>query len=561
MLMVMSKLGTGTLEHKLIAVGSGKGGVGKSTTALNIALLAARGGLRTGLIDLDPLSNLGTILDIEQSRLSRVSSDPATGVLKDFSLNIFPGLDLLFPHSGAVRQGSSASRHNSLPEILFQRFSSDLDAGYDCIILDLPAGIVQEENLVLLPHLARLLVVTNAEPTSHVSAGGYIKAALEVNPDLQFDIWNNKFEAGADPSFNPRDLLGNYNRYAPEDLQLDGNVEKQIRHVAFVPPDPALNLLKAGNDFRLDMLYKIREALMLIHELVIPVYDNPRLPLIHRRMLRYYLLKEYAEPRVEQAFEYCASLFSMSVDRVFPESVKPEAERYLKAQITNPLRCSVRDSLIIIDEILDLYQRNQGFSPTSAMFQQMKRGFTSIQGRLLKSFALMNRLLQRHQDPRIKDRFGDIDFTMLRKSLGLCFFHLGVLKLLDHDRVKSLIDKFVPKKKQNGKIVRDRQRQIMLLLKKDDSYHESYFRLIKNMFPLVEKQLSRLAQKHSLQEIILRDEGGRVRRDVYLNMLSGLMHDLLNAGLGVHVGIRFNKAAAEIRKGWSNLQERMEIDR
>ncbi|MFO7849534.1 MAG: ParA family protein, partial [Spirochaetia bacterium] len=41
-----------------IAVASGKGGVGKTTTVTNLGIYAARKGMRVAIIDADPLSDI-----------------------------------------------------------------------------------------------------------------------------------------------------------------------------------------------------------------------------------------------------------------------------------------------------------------------------------------------------------------------------------------------------------------------------------------------------------------------------------------------------------------------
>lgn len=536
------------LSSRILAVGSGKGGVGKSTTALNLALLSARSGLRTALIDMDPLSNLGTILDLSREELDGVRVALDSPNLDDYRLRVVPSLDLLFPHSnhrGELGPGGEAA----LIDLIFRRFASLLAEHYDRIFLDLPAGIVQDENLRMFPMLSSMLVVTNAEPTSHVSAGGYIKAALEVNPSMKFYIWNNKFEAGADPAFNPRDLWGNYNRYAPDDLMLSESSRSSISHVAFIPPDPALNLLKSGNDFRLDILYKIRETLQLLREIVITEPSAGKLSAIQRKTLRFYMVREYTSPRAESALEYCASLFSRSVEDSFKPDARREAIIWLNLQLGNPLANSVGESLKVLDSIIGLYE-NRG---RLGVGDELRRQFTLMSNRILKSFSLLDRLIQRFGEADMRRRFGNLDLGMLRNTLGLSFFYYTMLRLLDHDKIQKLLRSFIPQKTVAGKSVRDRHRQIMLLLKKDEAYHRRFYALIKALFPAMEAQLRRLARRWKLEAILLRADSGDIRRNVYLKLLSELMHDLLNAGLGVHVGVRLNRAAREIDAGWKNI--------
>ncbi len=534
------------IRRRTIAVGSGKGGVGKSTTAVNLAIVAAKSGRRVGLIDLDPLSNIATILDVSQERLDRVGDRVAqgSGRLDSYTLPLFPKIDLLFPHPKLSRGESSKVRSR-----LFKDSIHQLSSSYDVLICDMPAGIGREENLAFLPYVGVLLIVTNPEPTSHVSAGGYIRVALEIRPDLMILLWHNRFAEVLPGRFRPTEVIANYNQYVDEELKINEEVKERIKSIATVPDDPSLNLLQSSLSAEIQVLGKLLDTIQMVHRVIIAELDSGKFDSADfANELRFFLSRYSPELGsdldVDTILESASSYLDFddiasSSDEEKRNAVADFIRRYLDHPLAQPIRRAVSAIAEATEAAAD---RNRLFSRSGDGNRDAKNARIAI-----------NDLIE-----AINSR-GEGSFT--RNLGGILVSYFAFLLIMDSPKVRALVAKSIPTRMNEGKRIRDRRLLIRNLVQKNEVYHKRYFDMVKTIYPVLIRQVDKLIERSGWQKLYLRDPSGSVNRNAYLKLLTHILHDILHSGLGVFVGFRYNTAGRAIEDGAKRLLQMLSEDR
>lgn len=548
-----------SLVQKSVAIGSGKGGVGKSTTALNLGLLSARRGLRVALVDLDPLSNIAVILDVAQETLDavpqRIESDARSAA--PYTVPLFPNFSLLFPRQ-KLQQGES----DALRSVLFSRFAAELDADYDLLIFDMPAGISHAENLAFLPFMQTLLVVVQPEPTSQVSAGGYLKAALEIAPHLTVLLWHNRFAADAYNGLPAAAVISRYNYYVPQELKLTPQETARVRDFAYVPPDPALDLLQHRYSPETTLAYRIHGLLEMLQDVLLPRFPSElnASPLTRMRIRRAMLRERELMPNTRSVNEVGERLtaiyledaaagepFSDSDSDSYSDSYSdtardPAAQNPLRlaryalyrwvatAAKSRPRRAVLR-ALGEADAYMEALQQQQTNRPSVTVFGQ--DGRRRLEVRLHSALQALNEAAAGTQEGQPTALP-----TEVRHAAGVLLFYTAMLKLQRSDSVRRRFNAVVPRRKGNdGRVERDRRAQIANLIEHNGDYHARFLGLIRALFPVITRQIGKLTRVMNGESLLLKDGQGAANSSAYLRLLTRSVHEALHSGLGVVVGL------------------------
>jgi chromosome partitioning protein len=135
---------------RIIAVSNIKGGVGKTTTAVNLAYLSAAGGDRTVLWDLDSQGAASWILQADAPRRTTVRQllDHKRELDEIVVDTEFENLHVI-PADFSYRKFDAKLAERSNPTKRLLRMARPLDEHYDTLIMDCPPGITVLSESVL----------------------------------------------------------------------------------------------------------------------------------------------------------------------------------------------------------------------------------------------------------------------------------------------------------------------------------------------------------------------------------------------------------------------------
>lgn len=238
--------GTVPMQHatgKVVAITSGKGGVGKTFLSANLAAALTRFGLKVLVLDADlGLANLDVVLNLYPKFTLHDVFAGKVG-LDDAIVKAPGGFSVLLAGSGLVEYSRLT------PEVRadFMKLMSDIVPRFDVVLLDTGAGI-SDVVLFALSLASEILLVATPEPTSLTDAYATIKVLAAQQQRQQVRLIVNQAVRPGDGKNITAQLQQVLNRFmvqarpAPATLGTPATPGRPIRliHMGDIPADQAV---------------------------------------------------------------------------------------------------------------------------------------------------------------------------------------------------------------------------------------------------------------------------------------------------------------------------------
>lgn len=213
-------------EAKFWCITSGKGGVGKTSLAVNLAFALARRGKRILLVDGDlGLANVDVLLGLEVGATIREILDQGVDPRQSVIM-VHPGLGVLPASSGVPEMATLGPMDQEMLGEVLQLVA----APFDLAVVDTAAGV--GPSVLWFNTLAWLsLVLVTPDPTAITDAYALIKILAQHHDHRRFGILINNVQGEREA----RQTFATLNQAATRFLGVP------LKYLGMVPADPAVS--------------------------------------------------------------------------------------------------------------------------------------------------------------------------------------------------------------------------------------------------------------------------------------------------------------------------------
>lgn len=217
----------GESPTRVIAVTSGKGGVGKTNVVANLAVSLSRAGKRVLILDADlGLGNLDVLLGLVP-RHTIEDVLVGTHTLAEIMLKGPAGIHVLPASSGVPRLTSLTEAQ----QLMIQEQLADLAAEMDVLLIDTGAGI--SPNVTFFASAAdETMVIISPEPTSLTDAYALIKVLARQYRERRFKVLVNQAKS-------PREASEVFGKL---DVAVDRFLHVAVELVGAIPDDDYVHM-------------------------------------------------------------------------------------------------------------------------------------------------------------------------------------------------------------------------------------------------------------------------------------------------------------------------------